>query len=165
MKKLALPALILIVAALAVYFFNREEPSSPATSIAPAARDAVQAEDGGRSGEGLPEGDDVFARAFESRASGVPVEGEGSVTRILGDDVDGSRHQRFIVRLKSGQTILIAHNIDLAPRVENLRAGDSVVFRGVYEWNRNGGTVHWTHRDPEGRHRAGWIRHRGRMVQ
>lgn len=165
MKKPALLALVLIIVALVVYFAGRDGTSSPATSIAPAARDTQHAEDAGRSGEGPRANDDALGQAFESRAGGVQVEGEGSVTRILGDDVDGSRHQRFIVRLTSGQTILIAHNIDLAPRVPDLEEGDTVSFCGVYEWNRNGGTVHWTHRDPEGRHRAGWIRHRGTIVQ
>ncbi|QOY51204.1 DUF3465 domain-containing protein [Candidatus Sulfurimonas baltica] len=40
----------------------------------------------------------------------------GDVIRVLSDDNTGSRHQRFIIRLSSGQTLLIAHNIDLAPK-------------------------------------------------
>ncbi|MBA2590746.1 MAG: DUF3465 domain-containing protein, partial [Gammaproteobacteria bacterium] len=62
-------------------------------------------------------------------------------------------------RLSSGQTILIAHNIDLAPRVSSLNEGDVVSFSGEYEWNPKGGVVHWTHRDSDGRHSAGWIKH------
>ena len=70
-----------------------------------------------------------------------------------------------IVRLASGQRILIAHNIDLAPRVSPLREGDTVSFRGEYAWNPKGGVVHWTHHDPGGRHAAGWIRHEGQVFQ
>ena len=81
--------------------------------------------------------------------------------RVLSDDEDGNRHQRFILRLASGQTLLVAHNIDVAPRVEGLQPGDTVAFRGVYEWSAEGGTVHWTHRDPDGRHAPGWLRHDG----
>src|SRR5258705_13333772 len=77
--------------------------------------------------------------AFNAHRSGVQVTGEGVVTRVLSDDVDGSRHQRFIVRLESGQTLLVAHNIDLAPRLTSLESGDSVQFNGVYEWNSKGG--------------------------
>lgn len=91
--------------------------------------------------------------------------GSGRVSRLLGDDSLGNRHQRFILALDSGQSLLIAHNIDLAPRVESLAVGDTVEFHGVYEWNDKGGVVHWTHRDPEGRHEAGWIRHRGRTYE
>jgi hypothetical protein len=109
--------------------------------------------------------DSEIARAFKTKKSNVQVEGEGTVVRILADDVDGSRHQRFIVRLASGQTLLIAHNIDLAPRVEGLKEGDSIGFYGEYVWNSQGGTVHWTHHDPEGRHVAGWLKYNGRTYQ
>ena len=109
--------------------------------------------------------DGAIERAFDEGESGVQVEGEGAVTRILADDDEGSRHQRFIVRLASGQTVLISHNIDLAPRVAGLEEGDSVRFYGQYEWNDKGGTVHWTHRDPKGRHAAGWLKHKGRTYQ
>ena len=110
-------------------------------------------------------GDDVFASAFRNRTSGIQVSGEGITTKILADDNDGSRHQRFILKLPSGQTLLVAHNIDLAPRISSLREGDSVEFNGVYEWNSRGGIVHWTHHDPEGRHEAGWLRHGGKSYQ
>lgn len=109
--------------------------------------------------------DTAIGRAFKTGTSNVQVEGEGVVTRILSDDVQGSRHQRFILRLTSGQTVLITHNIDLAPRVDGLREGDSVAFNGEYVWNAQGGVVHWTHRDPQGRHFAGWLKHNGRTYQ
>jgi len=110
-------------------------------------------------------GDDVFASAFRNRTSGIQVSGEGITTKILADDNDGSRHQRFILKLPSGQTVLVAHNIDLAPRISSIREGDSVEFNGVYEWNSKGGIIHWTHHDPEGRHEAGWLRHGGKSYQ
>jgi len=97
--------------------------------------------------------------------SGQQVQGRGTVTRILSDDNDGSRHQRFILRIASGRTLLMAHNIDLAPRVASLRTGDTVAFYGEYEWNDKGGVIHWTHRDPQGRHVAGWLEHNGRRYQ
>lgn len=109
--------------------------------------------------------DDALQDAFANRQSNVQVKGEGTVTKILADDLEGSRHQRFIVRLASGQTLLVSHNIDLAPRVANLGVGDSVAFFGEFEWNPKGGVVHWTHHDPKGRHVGGWIKHRGRTYQ
>jgi hypothetical protein len=114
----------------------------------------------GRAGDDSPAG-----RAFKTRTSNVQLEGEGVVARLLADDLDGSRHQRFILRLASGQTILISHNIDIAPRVSGLRKGDSVLFNGEYVWSAQGGTVHWTHHDPAGRHVAGWLKHKGRTYQ
>src|SRR6185503_9667785 len=76
--------------------------------------------------------DSQIRRAFENKTSDVQVEGEGVVTRMLADDVSGSRHQRFIVSLASGQTILITHNIDIAPQIDGLQTGDSVRFYGEY---------------------------------
>ena len=109
--------------------------------------------------------DSPIGRAFNTGTSHVQVEGEGVVTRILADDLVGGRHQRFVVRLVSGQTVLIAHNIDIAPRVARLQEGDSVRFYGEYVWNEKGGMVHWTHHDPQGRHVAGWLKHNGRTHQ
>ncbi len=80
------------------------------------------------------------------------MEGQGVVLKLLADDNDGSRHQRFVVALPSGQTLLIAHNIDLAPRIVGLREGDLVSFSGEYKWNPEGGVIHWTHRDQRNRH-------------
>ena len=109
--------------------------------------------------------DNANGRAFNSRTSDIQVEGEGVVSRILSDDLNGSRHQRFIVRLGTGQTVLITHNIDLAPRIDGLREGDMVAFNGEYVWNAEGGVIHWTHHDPQGRHVTGWIKHKGRTYQ
>jgi hypothetical protein len=103
--------------------------------------------------------------AFRNRRSDVPVQARGTVVRLLSDDRHGSRHQRFIVEVAPGHTVLIAHNIDLAPRIDALRIGDVIEFAGEYVWNEKGGVVHWTHGDPEGRHPGGWIRHRGKVYQ
>ena len=109
--------------------------------------------------------DAVLARAYDDRRFGLQVQGSGTVQKILADDRDGSRHQRFIVRLASGQTVLVAHNIDLAPRIASLRVGDTVTFHGEYEWNPQGGVIHWTHDDPRGVHVPGWVEHRGRRYR
>ncbi|MDH3867394.1 MAG: DUF3465 domain-containing protein, partial [Desulfobulbaceae bacterium] len=54
---------------------------------------------------------------YKRRLRNVQVKGEGLVDKLLSDDNEGSRHQRFILKLASGQTLLLAHNIDLAPRI------------------------------------------------
>jgi len=106
-----------------------------------------------------------LARAFENRQSDLQIGGAGEVLTVLPDDNDGSRHQRFILRLDSGQTLLVAHNIDLAPRISSLKTGDIVEFYGEYEWNAKGGVIHWTHHDPRGNHVPGWLKHHGKMYK
>ena len=98
-------------------------------------------------------------------SSGAQVRGIGSVIRILPDDNKGSRHQKFIIRLDSGKTLLIAHNIDLAPRIRMIREGDNVEFYGIFEHNAKGGVIHWTHKDPNGHHIDGWLKYNGRIYQ
>jgi hypothetical protein len=110
---------------------------------------------------GASKGDAIVAEAYANHRSNLQVSGEGVVVKVLADDNEGSRHQRFILELSSGQTLLVAHNIDLAPRLDGLRQGDSVQYCGEYAWNSKGGVIHWTHRDPNGSHPAGWLKHRG----
>lgn len=107
----------------------------------------------------------ALEHAFVNRLSNRQLGGEGAVIKLLPDDNKGSRHQRFILRLASGRTLLVSHNIDLAPRIDALAPGDTVAFFGEYEWNAKGGVIHWTHHDPGGRHAGGWLRHRGRVYQ
>ena len=94
----------------------------------------------------------------------VFVEVEGRVIRVLSDDTIGSRHQRFIIRLGDDGTRLVAHNIDVAPRVP-VRQGDRVRVRGAIEDNPQGGVLHRTHRDPQGDDPDGWIEHHRRRYE
>ncbi|WP_443019973.1 DUF3465 domain-containing protein [Shewanella sp. KX20019] len=153
-------AIMLVVLAIASFVYNRVvaptvAPSSSVTTYGSSAliSTAVAA-------------DELrISQAFLQQQSGIQVQSRGVVTRLLADDTKGSRHQRFIVTLANGQTLLIAHNIDLAPRIESLKTGDSISFYGVYEYNERGGVVHWTHHDPQGRHIGGWLKHQGKTYQ
>ena len=147
--------ILTLVALLLVAWFARQElagsgpdPAGPAvaTSTVDASTEAI-------------------ANAYSDQVSGLQVTGAGVVVKVLRDDTDGSPHQRFLLELPSGQVVLVAHNIDLAPRVPGLTAGDAVEFHGVYEWNPRGGVIHWTHNDPAGRHEGGWLRVQGQTYQ
>lgn len=109
--------------------------------------------------------DATLQEAYRNRRSDLQVLGKGEVIKVLSDDLDGSRHQRFILKMTTGQTLLVAHNIDLAPRISGLRTGDVVEFYGEYEWNSKGGVIHWTHHDPNNNHIGGWLKHEGRTYQ
>lgn len=97
--------------------------------------------------------------------SGQMIQVHGTVIKLLPLDNQGSRHQRWLMRVPGRQkSLLVAHNIDLAPMVP-LRSGDSLSLYGQFEDNAKGGIVHWTHHDPAGRHAHGWIEHRGKKYQ
>ena len=113
----------------------------------------------------LSSSDIAIETAFRDKQSNIQVGGSGEVIRILPDDTEGRRHQKFIVQLNSGLTLLIAHNIDIAPRISSLSIGDHIIFYGEYEWNAKGGVVHWTHHDPRGRHEGGYLKHGEKIYQ
>ncbi len=104
-------------------------------------------------------------KAYQQQISNIQVQSKGEVKAILADDNDGSRHQKMILKLENGLTVLVAHNIDLAPRVEGLRKGEIVEFYGEYEYSPKGGVIHWTHHDPQGKHVDGWLKYQGKSYQ
>lgn len=138
----------LVVAAALIYFFIQQQGIS-LPNLSPTSQSS----------------DSTLQTAYNNRQSNLQVQGHGVVSKILADDLDGSRHQRFILKLGTGQNLLIAHNIDLAQRVIELNIGDTVEFNGEYEWNPKGGVIHWTHLDPNNRHIGGWLKHGGRTYQ
>ncbi len=109
--------------------------------------------------------DDILKQAFKQQQNDIQVQGVGRVIRLLEDDTSGSKHQKFIIQLNNHQTLLVAHNIDLAPRISTLALGDIIEFYGEYEWNNKGGVIHWTHKDPRKIHENGWLKHKGRVYQ
>ncbi|MGD2218460.1 MAG: DUF3465 domain-containing protein [Gemmatimonadales bacterium] len=150
--------LILLLALISIYGLN--ELLQGTANQRPAEAPAV----GALSPGAVIAGERAIVAAFQEGRSGLVVQSAGVVERLLPDDEEGDRHQRFILRLASGHTLLVTHNIDLAPRVP-LAPGDSVEFRGQYEWNEQGGVIHWTHHDPQRDRPGGWIRHAGRLYR
>ena len=150
MKKLLLVAVALLIGYTVINFQHRVSTNNEPPLISESFTE---------------DSDAIIASAFSNQEYNIQVTGQGRVLRLLPDDNDGSRHQKFIVKLSSGQTLLIAHNIDLADRISSLREGDLVQFYGEYEWNEKGGVIHWTHQDPNGAHVGGWLPHQGQRYQ
>ena len=98
---------------------------------------------------------------FRRQQSDQIVQASGTLVKILPDDIDTSdgseQHQKFLVELLDSRrtTVKICHNLKFgrAPAKE----GQVVSFRGEYEYNDKGGSVHWTHHDPMQIHPDGWI--------
>jgi hypothetical protein len=166
LKKTLAIAVVALCAYLTIYR-ARPPQSAPAAPSSPTAVSAPpsSATPGGPAAATPVVDNPTIARAIADHAHEVTVDAAGVVSRVLPDDREGERHQRFIVRLPSGTTVLIAHNIDIAPRIEGLKTGAPIAFEGEYVWNSQGGVVHWTHHDPSGRHRSGFVKYNGRLYQ
>lgn len=104
-------------------------------------------------------------QAFRAQTSNIQVQATGRAKAVLADDNNRSRHQKFILQLQKGLTVLVAYNIDLSPRIDGLQKGDAVEFYGEYEYSEKGGVIHWTHHDPQQRHVDGWLKYKGRTYQ
>ena len=129
-----LPLLIVLGLLAYQYYVPDQQPADPGIAVA----------------------DNVVQQAYAARRSGQWLETSGRVGRVLRDDNEGARHQKFILELDDGHTVMVAHNIDLAERIP-VSKGVALAVRGRYEWNERGGVIHWTHHDPDGRVQGGWI--------
>jgi len=103
-------------------------------------------------------------QAFAAKLSDIQVTGTGVIVKLLPDDNKGAKHQKFLVKINAKQTLLFAHNIDIAPRVP-VQVGDTISFNGEYVYNPKGGVIHWTHHAPRSDHEAGWVMHNDQKYQ
>lgn len=109
--------------------------------------------------------EDAIRLLIDNEISGEMVLFENAeIVKLLPDDDDGSRHQRLLLKLETGGTVLVAHNIDLANRVP-ADEGDRITVYGQYEWNDRGGVLHWTHHAPRNNREGGWIEFDGKRYQ
>lgn len=157
MKKLVL----ILACALAIYHY--QQPSTDALPNVQSNHTTSSAADPWQ--DSTPQDASYASVSFDASFDQQQIQGSGQVVRLLSDDNSGSRHQRFILELSSGQTLLVAHNIDLAPRIPDLAIGDEVAFAGEFVWNDQGGVLHWTHHDPAQRHPAGWLQVAGQRYE
>lgn len=158
MKKLLL-ALAILIGAGVYDFVNKQLTGNKAGTQTPISTDAPQiSQDKNHSLL------DKIRDAAKNQRSGWWLETEGVVIKNLKDDTKGSQHQKFLIKLAPDITLLVAHNIDLAPRAP-VQQGDKIKIRGRYEWNNRGGVLHWTHHDPKGRKEGGWIYAKGKYFK
>ena len=142
---------------------NKEHTQQPANSVGGGQNS--QSNESSSSDQNQQNGLSLIQQAFDRHQSNVQVQSVGRVKAVLADDNEGSRHQKFILGLDNGLTVLVAHNIDLAPRIKNIQKGDTVEFYGEYEYTEKGGVIHWTHHDPQNRHVGGWLKYEGEIYQ
>ncbi|CAN5273443.1 hypothetical protein BH11CYA1_BH11CYA1_09680 [soil metagenome] len=111
---------------------------------------------------GINEGE--VAAAQNGHQSHVQVTCTLPVKRMLRPDEKGEKHEKFLLQLSNGSTILVAHNVSRAASVP-ISAGDIVTVHGEYIWNAKGGVIHWTHASDTPRHESGYIDFNGQRYQ
>lgn len=102
------------------------------------------------------------ASMFRKHRSGAWLTISGNVIRLLGDSNGRFKHQRFILGCSDGLTLLIVNDVSIGQRVPLVRS-HKLAVRGQYEWDRQGGLVHFTHHADNGA--AGWILYGGQVYQ
>ena len=157
--------LVILLVSISVYETVQKEKGSGSNNNASPSKSTTTSVASDKHQPKVSHSNNSLQTAFNNRQSDVQIQGSGIVVKSLPDDLEGSRHQKFILKDNSGQTVLFAHNIDLAPKINALREGDRIDYFGEYEWNERGGVIHWTHGDPRGRHASGWLKHNGKTYQ
>lgn len=165
-----LPLLIKLVMQIAAMFRKGKTGSSVPTSTTPFPapdRPASPPATFSRDKDG------GIGELFRLGKSDVVVEATGTIVKVLPDDEDTSdgseMHQKFLVELPGdaqasrGVTVRVCHNLKFGHVPVN--EGDTISFKGEYEWSDRGGTIHWTHHDPRGTHEDGFILHKGQRYE
>ncbi len=111
--------------------------------------------------------DRAVCDAYSAQRSDVEVVVDGTVTRLLGvAPARVSPHEGFLLRLASGCSLVVRveANTDFTGPIP-LAEGQRAAVKGEYEFYPRGGVVHWTHRDPRGRHEGGYIATGGQVYE
>jgi hypothetical protein len=117
------------------------------------------------SGSATSVNDGAVCTAYQAGRSHVEVVADGTVTRLLGTHAGiESPHEGFLFRLGSGCSLIVRveSNVDFTGSFP-LDRGEHVVVKGEYEYYPRGGVIHWTHRDPRGRHEGGYVQVDGKI--
>lgn len=109
----------------------------------------------------------VVCAASQNEQSHVEVDAAGTVARILGvQSGRSSAHEGFLLRVACAAPVVIRVEANTSfTGTFALRTGQAVRVRGEYETDPRGGVIHWTHRDPRGRHPDGFIEVNGTRYQ
>lgn len=101
--------------------------------------------------------DSDIVRAVNDRRRVNYVEGGSmTVTKVLPDDEDGRKHQKWVVRLSNGNTMQAVYNSDMCPEVP-VKVGDVIAMGGMFLWTNSGPMLHWLHHDPRGNRPDGYV--------
>lgn len=109
--------------------------------------------------------DAAVCSAYDAGRSHAEVVADGTIDRVLGVQAGRvSPHEGFLLRLGSGCDLIVRVEVNTDFTGEfPLHTGEHVLVKGEYEYYSRGGVIHWTHRDPRGRHENGYIQAGGTL--
>ncbi len=110
----------------------------------------------------MPEGQREILLALDEGKGLDFVEIKGAeVVRLLPDDNEGRRHQKWIFEIAGGHRITAIYNTSFSEAVP-LEIGDIVNVGGQYIFDKNGGVIHWLHVDPKKNRPDGYVELNGK---
>lgn len=143
---------------------RQSAPSNQQNQFQPGFPNAAQGQQSYTNQQANLPGDAEAIRAQNQQLIKVPITVTAPVKKMLRYDDRGVPHEKFLLQLSNGSTILVAHNTQMAPFVP-IQAGDIVTVSGEFIWNAKGGLIHWTHHTDTPKHAGGYIDFNGKRYE
>jgi hypothetical protein len=100
-----------------------------------------------------------ICRAYTQQASRKEVIAQGTIVDVLGESEGrGGEHEGYLLKLDGDCDLLlrVETNLSITGPIP-IRRREQVIVKGEYEYDAEGGVLHWTHHDPSARHVAGYV--------
>lgn len=121
--------------------------------------------DGDAEMDKLLNGVDHIEFLYNSQRGGVFVESVGRIVKILDDQITPYPAQVILIRLSSGQKLIIKHDINLGSALPTLKKAEALQFKGIYKWNDRGGMILSTHKNNDFPKHSGWLKYDDKIYQ
>jgi hypothetical protein len=108
--------------------------------------------------------DVAVCAALRQQRSGVEVIADGTVAYVPTYAAPSGEHEGFFIRLRSGcaATLRVETNTAFTGPIP-LRVGERVIVKGEFDYDADGGVIHWTHRAFGSHHASGYVEAGGRF--
>ncbi|HIP75819.1 MAG TPA: DUF3465 domain-containing protein [Psychromonas hadalis] len=121
--------------------------------------------DGNADMDKLLDGVDHITYLFNNQRGGEMVSSLGRIIKLLEDQTSPYLAQLILIRLNSGQKLIIKHNLKASTKIADLKVGEMIKFKGVYRWNSRGGMVVSTFENKQHPKRSGWVKFADKTYQ
>ncbi len=120
--------------------------------------------DGNSEMEKLLDEVDRIAFLFKQQRGGKVVNSIGRIVKVL-DQAKNPSTQLILLRLNSGQKLLVQHNLEKSQPISGLKAGEVLEFKGLYKWNNKGGLILNTFESVDNPKQSGYLKYQDIIYQ